>query len=210
MIFRNARRLQRLVEDILDVTKIESDSLNLKREQFNLEGVVQDAINNISNSKEFQHISKSVKIIFDRKIRTKHHDDNNNILVEADKGRIYQVISNLLSNAVKFTEEGVITVSIDTRLGSDDNGNGKQRGQQEEEGGDAVVLVRDSGIGIDPEMFSRLFTKFASKSFEGTGLGLFISKKIIEVHGGKIWAENNENAKGATFGFSLPLPPHLI
>jgi signal transduction histidine kinase len=84
-----------------------------------------------------------------------------------------------------------------------------------EEEKEVIVLVNDTGVGIHPEMFSRLFTKFASRSFEGTGLGLFISKRIIEAHGGKIWAENNngndkENAKGATFGFSLPLPLALI
>ena len=119
IIFRNARRLQRLVEDILDVTKIESDSLNLNRERFNLEEVIEDAINEMSNSREFQFSGsrssssrKRVKIVFDGTIRTKRH---NGVIVAADKGRIYQVISNLLSNAVKFTEKGVIAVSVNTR-----------------------------------------------------------------------------------------------
>jgi len=203
IIFRNARRLQRLVEDILDVTKIESDSLNLNRERFNLEKVIEDAINDMSNSREFQFSGSSssrkrVKIVFDGTIRAKRH---NGVIVAADKGRTYQVIPNLLSNAVKFTEKGVIVVSVNTRR---TNGN---RSQQQEE---VIILVKDTGIGIHPEMVSRLFSKFASKSFEGTGLGLFISKRIIEAHGGRIWAVNNsdkdkEKAKGATFGFSLPL-----
>jgi signal transduction histidine kinase len=112
------------------------------------------------------------------------------------------VISNLLSNAIKFTiqkrKEGekhgkTILVTID----KDDQHN------------EAIVSIRDAGIGIDSEIFPRLFSKFASKSFEGTGLGLFISKSIIEAHGGKIWAENNVTngygEGGATFSFSLAL-----
>jgi signal transduction histidine kinase len=124
------------------------------------------------------------------------------VFIEADKSRISQVISNLLSNAIKFTiqkgKEGekhgkTILVTID----KDDQHN------------ETIVSIRDSGIGIDSEIFPRLFSKFASKSFEGTGLGLFISKSIIEAHGGKIWAENNATNSyrdvGATFRFSLAL-----
>jgi len=110
------------------------------------------------------------------------------VVIEADKARLAQVISNLLSNAVKFTKEGTIFISIEKK----DN--------------HILVSVKDSGTGIDPEILPRLFTKFATKSFEGTGLGLFISKSIIEAHGGKIWAENNSDGKkGATFTFSLPI-----
>jgi signal transduction histidine kinase len=95
----------------------------------------------------------------------------------------------LLSNAIKFTKEGIISLSVETN-----------------DKGQAVVSVKDSGQGIDPSILPKLFTKFATKSeFGGTGLGLFISKNIIEAHGGKIWAENNANEKGATFYFSLPL-----
>ena len=153
-----------------------------------------DVINDIKNSKEFQHSRKSMKIIFNDTTREEY-------LVDADKGRIYQVIFNLVSNAVKFTEEGVITVSINTEKQSKKSKNDDEEQQQ------VIVLVKDTGIGIHPEMFTRLFMKFASKSFEGTSLGLFVSKKIIEAHGGKIWAKNNNDnkEKGATFGFSLPL-----
>ena len=69
----------------------------------------------------------------------------------------------------------------------------------------AIISIKDTGTGIDPEILPKLFSKFASRSFQGTGLGLFISKSIIEAHGGRIWAENNANGKGATFTFSLPL-----
>jgi two-component system, OmpR family, sensor histidine kinase VicK len=115
--------------------------------------------------------------------------DNNTMLVDADEDRITQVIDNLLSNALKFTNEGTISVSVESKYGQ------------------AVVSIKDNGQGIDPDILPRLFTKFASKSEVGggTGLGLFISKSIIEAHGGKIWAENNKDTVGATFSFSLPL-----
>jgi signal transduction histidine kinase len=107
--------------------------------------------------------------------------------VHADKERITQVISNLITNSLKFTKSGKISVT------SEKNDN------------HAMVSVKDTGIGIDPEIIPRLFSKFATKSFSGTGLGLFISKSIIEAHGGKIWAANNSDGKGATFAFSLPV-----
>jgi signal transduction histidine kinase len=90
---------------------------------------------------------------------------------------------------------------------------GGNKEEEKEEGRDyvssssrhVIVSVKDSGAGIDPEILPRLCTKFASKSYQGTGLGLFISKSIIEAHDGKIWAENNSDGKGATFAFSLPI-----
>jgi signal transduction histidine kinase len=111
------------------------------------------------------------------------------VILNADKERIVQVISNLVSNAIKFTtkEKGTIHVSAD-----------KKDSQ-------VIVSVKDTGQGIDSEMLPRLFTKFATKSNMGTGLGLFISKSIVEAHGGKMWAENNSDGKGATFIFSAPL-----
>jgi signal transduction histidine kinase len=119
-----------------------------------------------------------------------------------DKNRIGQVISNLIGNSIKFInqKEGIISISIRK---------GKKSGNDK----DTVVVVeiKDSGIGIDSEIFPKLFTKFATKSFQGTGLGLYICKNIIEAHGGQIWAENNtsdnnkDGKKGATFSFSMPL-----
>jgi len=121
---------------------------------------------------------------------------NDIIFIEADRIRLTQVISNLISNAVKFTKRdgGIISIIIQKRDYEGDNG-------QEE----VMVSVKDTGTGIEPEIFPRLFDKFASKSFQGTGLGLFISKSIIDAHGGNIWAENNSDHKGATFYFTLPL-----
>jgi signal transduction histidine kinase len=183
---RNAKRLQRLTEDILDVTKIESHSLNLKKELFNLNDVLTNTIDDITanmviNKERLGH----VKLVY----------QPCDIFIEADKARITQVVSNLLGNAVKFTETNT-------------NGKGK-RGtinvNIEKDDSKAVVSIEDSGTGIDPEIKPRLFDKFASKSYQGTGLGLFISKSIVEAHGGRIWANNNHDGKGATFSFSLPI-----
>jgi len=110
----------------------------------------------------------------------------NDLVVEADQDRILQVLSNLLGNAIKFTKEGTIDVIT------------------EEADNEVIVKIKDSGSGIDPEIFPKLFEKFASKSDRGTGLGLFLSKNIIEAHRGRIWAENNVDMRGATFAFSLP------
>jgi signal transduction histidine kinase len=194
---RNARRLQRLTEDILDVTKIGSQSLNLKDESFNLNdiitNIIDDVTTNLVSSKQ-NHLQRNViKLLY----------APTDIFVQADKARVTQVISNLLINAVKFTE-------AKANEGSDDGDKGEVRGgiisiNIEKVDGQALISVKDSGIGIDPEIMPRLFEKFISKSYQGTGLGLFISKSIIEAHGGKIWAQNNPDGKGATFTFSLPI-----
>ena len=122
--------------------------------------------------------------------------DSDDIFVVGDRNRITQVISNLLENALKFTSEGVVSVGV-----------ARKKKQEEREHEEAIVTVEDTGSGISPEIFPRLFSKFSSKSFSGTGLGLYISKNIIEAHGGKIWAHNNNDKgkHGATFSFSLPL-----
>jgi two-component system, OmpR family, sensor histidine kinase VicK len=116
--------------------------------------------------------------------------DEGDVLVVADKHRINQVINNLLNNALKFTKQGQITLSTE---------------KEKKYGKEAIVKIQDSGPGIHPDIMPRLFTKFATKSYSGTGLGLFISKSIIETHGGKMWAENNLDGKGATFLFTLPI-----
>jgi signal transduction histidine kinase len=188
---RNAKRLQRLTEDILDVTKIESHSLNLKREPFNLNDVITNVIEDIvANTAQKSQYANLIKLAYQPR----------DIFIEADRTRITQVISNLLSNAVKFTEAKV------------NKEEGKVRGiinidaEKVDDSRQAIVSIKDTGIGIDPEIIPKLFTKFASKSeLGGTGLGLFISKSIVEAHGGKIWAENNKEGKGATFSFSLHL-----
>jgi len=179
-IARNATRLQRLTNDILDVTRIETQSLKLNIERVNLNELISDIIEDYVN--EIEKTNKDIKIL--------HEPQNQIIEVEADKNRLTQVISNLLSNAIKFTKKGIIRVT------------------EEVKDSKALVCIKDTGQGIDPEIFPRLFSKFAAKSETGTGLGLFISKSIVEAHGGKIWAQNNtdyDGKKGATFTFSIPL-----
>ena len=183
-ICRNATRLQRLINDILDVTKIESQNFRLSKEQLNLNSLISSAVQD--HGGKVNEVSKSiVKILLSFEQET--NNNKNPIFVEADKFRLTQVISNLLSNAVKFTQKGHITIST------------------ERTNSDAIVRVKDTGSGIDPDIYPRLFSKFASKSYQGTGLGLFISKSIVEAHGGKIWVENNKNENGVTFIFTLPL-----
>jgi signal transduction histidine kinase len=195
IISRNAKRLHRLTEDMLDVTKIESQSLNLNKEQFNLNDVITNAIDDIvTNRLSSSPSSKTNDNNSAIKIWYKPQD----VFVYADKGRISQVISNLLDNAVKFTKdkEGTITIMVEKKEKE------HQKNQQQ-----VIVSIKDTGTGIDPQIMPRLFTKFATTKSQigGTGLGLFICKGIIEAHGGKIWAENNPDGKGATFGFSLPI-----
>ena len=109
------------------------------------------------------------------------HDNNNEIIIEADRNRLSQVVYNLLNNAFNFTNEGSITVIVERKNGNNSNNNNE-----------VTVSIKDTGTGIHPEILPKLFTKFATKStIAGTGLGLFISKSIIEMHGGKIWANNN-------------------
>jgi two-component system, OmpR family, sensor histidine kinase VicK len=175
IILRNAKRLERLSSDVLETARIESQSLRLNKEKFSLKEVIFGLVRDAENR------------IVDRDI-TIRYNPKKDIVVYADKGRISEVISNILDNAIKFTHNGNVTISADI------NNNGE-----------VIVVIRDEGTGIDDEISSRLFTKFATKSEKGTGLGLYISKSIVEAHGGKIWAKNNIDDKGATFGFSLPL-----
>jgi two-component system sensor histidine kinase VicK len=186
-INRNAERLQRLTEDILDVTRIESKALYLHKDQFNinelLSNIVEDYKNNIEKN------NSNVRLLYSESA------NEDGFLIEADRQRITQVISNILNNAIKFTEEkrGEVNVIVE----KEENQVGK--------GQEVVVSIKDRGSGIDREITSRLFNKFVTKSETGTGLGLFICKSIIEAHGGKIWAQNNADGRGATFAFSLPL-----
>jgi signal transduction histidine kinase len=185
IIMRNARRLQRLADDILDVTKIESESLNLKKELFNLNDVITNGIDDIITNIAKSHQTDLTKLVY----------QPCDIFLEADKSRITQVISNILDNAVKFSKANV---NKEDEVGMI-NINAERVDDQ------AIVSIKDTGTGVDPEIMPRLFTKFASKSFQGTGLGLYICKSIVEAHGGKIWAENNTDGKGATFALSLPI-----
>jgi two-component system sensor histidine kinase VicK len=181
-ISRNAARLQRLTNDILDVTRIDSHTLNLHKEQFDISDLIETIVRDYLGHIEKEN--QNVKLFYNFK-----QDINDTLPIDADKDRIAQVISNLLSNAIKFTtkKNGVISVYA-------------ERKEQE-----VIVSIRDTGEGINPEIIPRLFTKFATRSFSGTGLGLYISKNIVEAHGGKMCAENNPDGEGATFTFTLPL-----
>jgi signal transduction histidine kinase len=169
---------------------IESQSLRLEKELFNLNDIIIDNVETVKRQLlliDNDDSTTSLEILYDKT----SGDAAADVYLEGDKRRISQVIYNLLHNAIKFTNEGSINISVKRKI--DDNKV-------------IVVSVEDTGIGIDPEILPRLFTKFATKSVAGTGLGLFISKSIVEAHGGKIWAENNADGKGgATFAFSLPL-----
>ena len=188
VIGRNAVRLQTLITNILDVTRIESQNLRLNTEIFDIYNLISIII------EDYKERIKGKKANLGLVYNYKDNYNNNKkpFLVEADKERIVQVISNLLSNSLQFTKEG--RIAVDVGLAIDD-----------EKRGEVIVTVSDTGSGIDREIVPRLFTRFASKSFQGTGLGLYISKSIIEAHGGRVWAENNIDGKGAHVSFTLPL-----
>ena len=190
-IVRNAKRLQRLTNNILDVSKIESHSLNLNKEQFELSNVISNCISDIEDQDEK---------VRNGKLELFYEPSKQDIFVEADRVRISQVISNLLNNAVKFTEDGAVSIDVVVK---ENNNNGNNNGNI------IIVSVKDSGEGIDPEILPKLFTKFATNSEKGTGLGLFICKSIVEAHGGRVWTQSNntggERRTGATFCFSLPI-----
>jgi signal transduction histidine kinase len=181
MMSRNAKRLERLSSDILEVSRIESDSLTLRKDEINLNEKIKNAL---TDAKSYIPDNKKILLVFE--------SSKEPIWIDADTTRLYGVLSNLISNAIKFIRaEGAITISS----------------EKSSDGTYATVSVRDTGTGIAPEILPRLFTKFATKSEQGTGLGLFICKSVIEAHGGKIWAENNDKngGKGATFSFTVPI-----
>jgi signal transduction histidine kinase len=195
IVFRNAKKLQALSNTILDAARVESGTFKIYREHVNIKDVISDALDITNcctasyNKGDNDYNINGLNIINEVK----------DIFIDADKDRITQVVSNLLNNSMKSIEEeqeqqedeAERVISIVTQI----------RGNSE-----LVVSVSDNGKGIDSEIMPRLFTKFATKSFDGTGLGLFISKSIVEAHGGKMWAENNtDGKKGATFSFSLPV-----
>jgi signal transduction histidine kinase len=185
VVIKNTKRLKNLTESILDITRFESNTVHLHKEEFNLDELIQTIITEFKNS-----LTDSKKIKFEYK--------NNNIdplIVYADKNRISQVISNLINNSIKFIKkEGTIFIDIENRKRNGNNINEI-----------VLVKIKDTGSGIDNEILPNLFRKFTTKSFRGTGLGLYICKSIIEAHGGKIWAENNDDGIGATLSFYLYL-----
>ena len=221
MIVRNCERLQHLAEDVLTTARIESKSLRLQKERFNLNQAVQEVLSDLEiNVQDNYNIGRNnLQLLYEPDGRTGGANNNNNnknddrvdnnIVVNADKHMILQVISNLVNNAISFTRSGTISVEVERTMASNhisnysndyNNDNIKNYNKPE-----ALVKIKDTGSGIDEEILPRLFSKFATKSdHKGTGLGLFISKSIVEAHGGRIWAENNTDGRGATFAFSIP------
>jgi signal transduction histidine kinase len=187
-IIRNAKRLEKLTEDILDVSRIEGKNLQLSKSYIDLNQTIKQVIED--HRKEA--LDKAVQIIFDFKKSIP-------ATVYADEARLQQVIDNLLSNAINFTQNGTITITA-YRAQVDTKGEIDEPDKES-----TVVEIKDTGTGINPEMLPRLFDKFATRSTSGTGLGLYISKSIVDSHDGKIWAYNNKDGKGATFTFALPI-----
>jgi signal transduction histidine kinase len=208
IIVRNAKRLQALSENILDITKIESRTLKLKKEKFNINQKIRNVINDIKSKDNAIHTG------FDPKIDP--------VIVEIDKLRIYEVISNLLTNAAKSTKKSIgssnsncsvrddgisSTITVFTAIKKPSNTTEENSSNSNNSHNDEVIVsIKDRGTGIDPDIKDKLFSKFATKSDTGSGLGLYISKGIVEAHDGRMWAENNPDGKGgATFSFSLPI-----
>jgi signal transduction histidine kinase len=198
IIIRNAKRLGGLSERILDIQKIETRTLILDKQRFNINEMVSGIINEIKLKEN------KIEVIF---VEPKVDP----VIVEADRMRIYEVILNLLSNAIKFTKkcntadaslygQGSNAIIVFTTIKSNQDNNITDKTADE-----IVISIRDRGNGIDPKIQEELFSIFVTKSGTGSGLGLFISKGIVEAHGGKMWAENNAEGKGATFSFTLPI-----
>lgn len=182
VIVRNAKRLRKLTETILDVNRIENRRLRLEKESFSLRQLLISLTDEYRKSLQKKNTG-NIDLLFLYGL-----GGDEELIVNADLNRITEVITNLMDNSLKYTKEGAIAVSAS-----------KQNNE-------VVVSIADTGTGIDPTIIPNLFTKFTTRSFDGgTGLGLYISKSIIEAHNGKIWGENNLNGKGATFSFSLPI-----
>src|SRR5215207_6622 len=217
-IVHNSERLQKLALDILDIARMDSNTFQLHKEPLDLNYVISNIakdylkrreqqkarditrlISNVNGNNNKNSYSKKseIKLLFEPRVKE-------DVFVEADKERLMQVMYNLLDNAFKFTDSDGGTVRI--TLGKQEQQLGDRILQQQHQHEPHVVIhIKDTGTGIDPEIFPRLFSKFATKSQKGTGLGLYISKNIVEAHGGKLYAETNTNDKGATFTITLPL-----
>jgi signal transduction histidine kinase len=189
VIYRNAQRLRKLTENILDVTRIESKMLKLNKEPVRIHNLLLSMVKEYRTEVIKEDRTRQVRLLY----RPNVDGDPANIVVEADMSRLMQIISNLLNNAVKFSrkEGGEIEVTLSEHSEGDNKF--------------AVVNVTDYGEGIDPRIEANLFTMFSTNSYDGTGLGLYLCKNLVEAQGGRIWARNNPRARGAVFGFDLKI-----
>lgn len=212
--YKNSQRLEKLVNDILVTSRIENNKLQLHKEPFNLNEKIQNVINDVLTKVRVASLHTNslnpIDIVFE--------PQNDPVIVYADKIKIFEVLSNLMNNAIKFSNGESITISAIKSQNNDDKTNHEnfdeveyRKSDKENERDNELVIVsiKDKGKGIDDEILPRLFDKFVTKSEKGIGLGLYISKNIVEAHGGSIWAQNNENEKGATVSFSLPLGTNM-
>ncbi|MDG6999031.1 MAG: HAMP domain-containing histidine kinase [Nitrososphaerota archaeon] len=177
IIMRNALRLQRLAQNILDVARLNAGTLPLKRTTFDLNELIREII----EDEETRVNKSSIRLEFTEK---------DTIELVADRDRISQVLLNLIGNSIKFTDNGTIRIAAEKHEDY------------------VLVSVIDNGRGIDSEVFPILFSRFGKSYFSGTGmgLGLYISKSIVESHGGTISARNNDPPEsGATFSFTIPV-----
>jgi two-component system sensor histidine kinase VicK len=188
IIARNATKLHKLSEDILQVSKIESGTFSLRLDQVDLKALCEMAVQD--TKKRIESENKPLDVRLDYKIASY---GSGGVAIFCDSSKINQVLHNLLDNAIKFTDKG--TIAMSTAMHDEST---------------IIFKIEDSGVGIDREIKNRLFDKFASKSNGGTGLGLYLSKKIVEAHGGKIWGANNPTGIGATFSFTLPTDMRAI
>jgi signal transduction histidine kinase len=198
-IIYNANRLNQLAENILDSARIESETLHLRKELFNLKDTISDILHDCNDHLLMRGKSNSIRLIYEPQ----------DIFVRADKFKLSRAISNLMYNAINFTDEGEIKVTAEEigrdTYGENENGSGNSEMNNYSEQKNMVrVIFKDTGRGISNNILPKLFSKFASSSPSGTGLGLFVCKNIIESHGGTIHAENNSDGKGATFSFLIP------
>jgi two-component system sensor histidine kinase VicK len=219
-ILHNSERLQKLASDILDIARIESSTFQLNMKPLNLNSaltnIIKDYVNRLEHYKTRDDMTRKLSNVKasnddesrredsktkDTKLFFKSMLKDEDIFVKADNERLTQVIDNILDNAFKFTDaKGSITVTLEKQEAQSQLQRDRKQEQQY-----ANIIIKDTGTGIDSEILPRLFTKFATKSHRGTGLGLHISKNIVEAHGGRIWAENNADGIGATFTITLPL-----
>jgi two-component system, OmpR family, sensor histidine kinase VicK len=220
-IVHNSERLEKLASDILDVARIESNTFQLNKKSLNLCLVISNILKNYvkrqvqlktrddisrlisnvnanNNKNNNNGKNRETKLFFESKLKE-------DVFVQADEERLTQVISNMLDNAFKFSDaDGEVHITLEKKE-LEPLQLGEQQQQQEQELRHAVIHIKDTGTGIHPEILQKLFSKFASKSHKGTGLGLYISKNIVEAHGGKLYGSNNIDGKGATFIMILPL-----
>ncbi len=197
-VIASGQKLNMLTEGILEVSRIEDHLFSLKEVKFNLTDLLLNII------RIFEKILERNK----QNIKFNLVGFNKLYIILGDRNRLEQVISNLIRNSIKSIlriyhgmDGGMVSIKMEKKKLLS-NVKSKQKG-------DIVnIIIEDNGEGIDPTILPKLFTKF-TKSSDGNGLGLYISKKIVEAHGGKIWAGNLRNGKGAKITFSLPLSSNI-